>query len=77
MGSDDPSLFLLGTTKVREMEKVRKKLVEEIYSSMDENERFGLEFGLFPYEKCKDLNKEECLLLMELRRREKGKFCYE
>jgi len=39
-------------------EKSKEKLVEEIYLSMNENERFGLEFGLFPYEKCKDLSKE-------------------
>ena len=38
---------------------------ETIFRSLDSNERFGLQFGLFPKDKCEGITREESVELMK------------
>ncbi len=38
--------------------------IQELYDIMNSSERFGSQFGMFPYDKCKGLTREESIDLM-------------
>lgn len=40
--------------------------MNDLYASFNASERFGLQFGMFPYDKCKGLTREESINLMGL-----------
>jgi len=45
--------------------------VESLYEQLSKSERFGLQFGMFPYDKCKGMNRDESIDLMKYAK-EKG-----
>lgn len=47
--------------------------IADLYTSMNESERFGLQFGMFPYDKCKGLTREESIDLMHYGKQNKYK----
>ena len=44
--------------------------VSRLYSELTQTEKFALQFGMFPKEKCKGISREDSIELMELAKQE-------
>ncbi|MEM2933237.1 MAG: hypothetical protein QW622_03480 [Candidatus Pacearchaeota archaeon] len=64
---------LLKAMREREKNAIDEEKIKKIWQRMNENERFGLKFSLFPYwTMAENLTKEEAVKLMKMSEKETG-----